>query len=189
MVTRVLVLSLLPSLALAQAGWPSGGGYQTVQSSGTSVTKRSKLNIVGATVADDPTNKRTTVSMLLGAGSAASARLYVTRTTDTAVVAYTLVKAGTTAGRVQQFATTDAATKVTGVALSAAGGAAASVNVLELAGVQCPILSDGTTVIAVGDLVEPSPTSNGRIRKGSTNPIGVAMSAAVAVADTPVDVL
>ena len=51
------------------------------------------------------------------------------------------------------------------------------------------IKSDGTTVIAVGDDVEPSPTVAGRIRKGSTNRIGRATSAASAILDVLVRVV
>lgn len=41
-------------------------------------------------------------------------------------------------------------------------------------------LSDGTTVIAAGDQVEPSATVAGRVRKGTTNAIGVATAGAAA---------
>lgn len=51
------------------------------------------------------------------------------------------------------------------------------------------IKSDGTTVIALNDEVEPSTTIAGRIRKGSTNPIGRAMSGASATFDVLVRVV
>lgn len=114
---------------------------------------------------------------------------FARRVSDSAIVANTLVKGGTTAGRVAQYLTTDVPPQITGVALTVASGSGTTISIVEAQGVQAQIKSDGTTVIAPGDLVEPSPTSDGRIRKGAINPIGTAMSSAAAVADTLVDVL
>jgi hypothetical protein len=49
--------------------------YQTLQNAGTPVTQRAKLNIVGATFADDPTNNVTTITITGGGGSGSGASI------------------------------------------------------------------------------------------------------------------
>jgi hypothetical protein len=75
------------------------------------------------------------------------------------------------------------------------GGAAvdpatvSNIPVASQRGQEVPVKSDGTTVIAPGDLVERSSTTAGRIVKGSTTPIGIAMSSGAASADVLVKVV
>lgn len=56
-------------------------------------------------------------------------------------------------------------------------------------GEEVEIKSDGTTTVAPGDLIEKSTTLAGRARAGSTNPIGVAVSAASATVDALIRVI
>jgi hypothetical protein len=120
-----------------------------------------------------------------------SPQLVTMRISADAIVANTLVKAGSTPNTVAQFTTADPVTKVVGVALSGTSGAGETLTTVEITGVQCKIKADGTTTFGPGDVLEFSPSSNGRVRKGTTNPIGSAMSGASpdAGADYPVDVL
>ena len=113
----------------------------------------------------------------------------VLRVADGAIAANTLVKPSTTAGRMSQFLATDPLFLAVGVALDAAAIAGDKIRVVEVKGVLCQIKSDGTTNIASQDLVEPSTTMDGRIRKGSTAPIRIALSASNSTLDELVEVL
>lgn len=99
-----------------------------------------------------------------------------------AIAANLLVKLNSD-GKFYIWQYTDDPYLVYGVAATACAGNGSSF-IVAYGSVRLPIKSDGTTVIAIGDRVEPSPTVNGRVRKGETNPIGIATSSAVAVLDT-----
>jgi hypothetical protein len=114
----------------------------------------------------------------------------IRRTANEAIPQYTLVKESTTAGRVELFKTTDDASLYTGVALEAAASAGSIIRVMHATGIASSLKSDGTTVIAAGDPIEPSTTVNGRVRKAATVAVvGVAQSAAAATLDALVTVI
>ncbi len=99
---------------------------------------------------------------------------------DSALVsidAYTLVKPDpSNAGSITPFLSTDSATRPLGVMAVTPGGGDYVAHVVVERGVEVGILSDGTTTIAPGDSIQPSTTVNGRIMKGTTNQIGIAMN-------------
>lgn len=117
--------------------------------------------------------------------------LYTYRISNEAIPRYSLVKlSSTSAGRVELFKVGDSVAKATGVALTRATQAGVQIRVQEVSGVAANMLSDGTTVIAAGDSVEPSATLDGYIRKSSgSNIIGQALSGASAVVGALVEVL
>lgn len=121
---------------------------------------------------------------------APSAGLRNLRVSDGAIVAMTLVKQSTTTdGRVVQFVAGDDPGLITGIAIDAAGGSGETIRITEVNGQWAQCLTDGTTTITRGDIVEPSPTSNGRIRKGTTQGIFVALKSVAATVDLVVDVV
>ncbi len=116
--------------------------------------------------------------------------LYTYRVSNEAIPKYVLTKLSTSvAGRVEVFKIGDNVIRATGVALTRATQAGVRIQVQELSGVETPMLSDGTTVIAAGDMVEPSEVIDGYVRKGSSNVIGMATSGAAAVVGAQFNVL
>jgi hypothetical protein len=79
---------------------------------------------------------------------------------------------------------------MTGIAQAAAGGSGVTIPVLEVYGVASNVISDGTGVISVGDLVDLSSTTAGRVMKATNSPtadpntVCTAITSAVAVAGT-----
>lgn len=112
------------------------------------------------------------------------------RVADAAFEQYALVKISTTANRVIRVLHTDAGGVVTGVAQQAAAGIGSVVPVQELQGLSSHVVSDGTAIINVGDLVDVSSTVDGRVMKDAgtptpnSNTICTALTSAVAVAGT-----
>ncbi len=102
----------------------------------------------------------------------------------------TLVKADpANDGYITPYLTTDAATRPLGVIAATPGAGDFIAHVIEVAGVQRQIKSDGTTTIAPGDSVQPSTVVNGHIAKGTSNQIGIAVSSAATVTGTLVTVV
>ena len=113
---------------------------------------------------------------------------YVPRTTqrvsDSVLEQYALVKISTTAKRVTVLLISDAVALMTGIPQNASPGPGNVVSVQELQGLSSNVVSDGTTTIAPGDLVQPSTNVNGRVMKGTASPICTALTSAAAVAGT-----
>src|SRR6185369_9707687 len=108
----------------------------------------------------------------------------VTRRCSGAIEKGAAVKASTTAGRATTLLHTDSAALMTGVTTSACNDAVPNAQVMEVRGVMLQVVSDGTTTIASGDLIQPSTTVNGRFMKGTASPVCSAMQSASAVAGT-----
>lgn len=104
--------------------------------------------------------------------------------TGAAVTANQLVKMTTTG--IQTLGTADASSLLFGVTQDSAGGASANVRVARR-GQRVTVLSDGATTIAVGDQITNSAATAGDVKKGASNVIGIALTAATNVAGTPFD--
>ena len=107
------------------------------------------------------------------------------RSSGAALAANTLVKPSG-AGFVN-VATTDDAGACAGVTLDAAAGAAANVRVARI-GQPVVVLNDGAAVISIGDRIIPSTATAGEVTHSavaSTATVGIALTAAAAVAGTP----
>lgn len=115
--------------------------------------------------------------------------LYVYRYSNEAIPKYALLKPSSVAGRVEVLKVGDSPILATSVALTRATQSGVRIQVQELESVETPLLSDGTTTISPQDFIEPSPTMDGRVRKGTENIIGVAIGSAAAVVDARISVL
>ncbi len=109
----------------------------------------------------------------------------VVRVADGAITQYYLVKESTTTNnRVVVFTTADASNLMTGIAQTAAAGAGSTLKILQLYGIKSNVVSDGTTTITRGDLIQPSTTVNGQVMKGTTQPVCTAQVSVAASAGT-----
>lgn len=114
---------------------------------------------------------------------------YVNMTVDVSIQAYRLVKASTTAGHVTTLLHTDSAALMVGITQSACN-IGAKCPILAVQGVASYVISDGTTTIASGDLIDVSSTVDGQVMKAAGSPtadsqtICSALSAAAATPGT-----
>lgn len=106
-----------------------------------------------------------------------------------AIDQYALIKASTVANRFEVLGTADSPLLMVGVAATAASGAGQSFTAQLIPGTRTTMLSDGTGVINPGDTVTPSPSVAGRVRAGSSNIVGSALTAAAATLNATVTVL
>lgn len=100
-----------------------------------------------------------------------------------------LIKASTVAGRYETLGATDSPLKMVGVAAAAAAGAGSTFSAQLIPGTATTMLNDGTGVINAGDTVTPSTTVAGRVKAGTSNVVGSALSGAGAVLNAQVTVL
>ena len=107
------------------------------------------------------------------------------------LVASTLGKPGATAGRIDQIGTGDDARLTSGIILDA-GGADDFVRVVEQAGQQVAIKSDGSSVLTMADTLTSSGATAGFVKKttsGGASTVGLAVGAATNVTGTLVNMV
>ena len=120
---------------------------------------------------------------------ASYAPLTVSMVTDSNLTKYFCVKGSTTANHVTVLLHTDGGALMVGIAQNTVA-ATGTATVLALQGVSSKVVSDGTGIIAAGDLIDLSSTVDGEVMRATNSPtpdgntICTALTGAAAVPGT-----
>jgi hypothetical protein len=91
---------------------------------------------------------------------------------DGAIVVNTLAKRGSLARSAAQFTTSDTSADLLGVCLWINEADSVALVVTDRHSMPALVKSDGTGTIPIGSAIEPSSTSNGRVKAGATDQVG-----------------